>query len=70
MIDELLYQEKLEHLLRDSFANYVVQTALEYCNPEQRLIVPLVNKLIECIKPILPSIKSTPYGKRIQSKII
>ena len=39
LIDELLNQQKLEQLLRDSFANYVVQTALEYCNPQQRLIV-------------------------------
>ena len=27
------------------------------------------NQLIECIRPILPSIRNTPYGKRIQSKL-
>jgi hypothetical protein len=25
--------------------------------------------LVECIRPILPSIRNTPYGKRIQSKL-
>jgi len=26
-------------------------------------------QLVECIRPILPSIRNTPYGKRIQSKL-
>ncbi|BGP64704.1 hypothetical protein NBRC10512v2_006069 [Rhodotorula toruloides] len=50
-------------LLRDSFANYVVQTALDYAEPAQRA------QLVETIRPILPMIRNTPYGKRIQSKI-
>ena len=29
----------------------------------------LTPQLIECIRPILPSIRNTPYGKRIQSKL-
>ena len=39
LINELLNLEKLESLLRDSFANYVVQTALDYAAPEQRIMV-------------------------------
>ncbi|BGP02159.1 hypothetical protein NBRC10513v2_005805 [Rhodotorula toruloides] len=63
IIDELLVKNRLERLLRDSFANYVVQTALDYAEPAQRA------QLVETIRPILPMIRNTPYGKRIQSKI-
>jgi hypothetical protein len=39
LIDELIDRAKLENLLRDSYANYVVQTALELADPLQRLRV-------------------------------
>ncbi len=63
LIAELLNRQRLEKLLRDSFANYVVQTSLDYADPAQRM------QLVECIRPILPMIRNTPYGKRIQSKL-
>lgn len=63
LVEELLNRARLEKLLRDSFANYVVQTALDYSDPIQRA------QLVECIRPILPMIRNTPYGKRIQSKL-
>ena len=63
LIEELLNRSRLEKLLRDSFANYVVQTSLDYADPVQRM------RLVECIRPILPMIRNTPYGKRIQSKL-
>jgi len=63
LIEEMLDKDALEKLLRDSFANYVVQTSLDYADPEQRV------KLVDCIRPILPSIRNTPYGKRIQGKL-
>ncbi|KAK9694553.1 hypothetical protein K7432_013376 [Basidiobolus ranarum] len=64
LIEELLNPEQLEKMLRDSFANYVVQTALDYADPVQRSL------LVECIKPMIPFIKNTPYGKRIQGKLL
>lgn len=64
LIEELLNRARLEKLLRDSFANYVVQTSLDYADPVQRM------RLVECIRPILPVIRNTPYGKRIQSKLL
>ncbi|KAF8338183.1 armadillo-type protein, partial [Cantharellus anzutake] len=63
IIEELLNRNRLEKLLRDSFGNYCVQTALDYAEPGQRMI------LVEGIRPILPLIRNTPYGKRIQSKL-
>lgn len=64
LIEELLDKEKLEKLLRDSFANYVIQTSLDFAAADQR------ERLIQCIRPILPAIRHTPYGKRIQSKLM
>lgn len=64
MIEEMLNANELEKMLSDSFANYVVQTALDYADPETK------TKLVDAIRPILPAIRQTPYGRRIQSKII
>ncbi|KAG6840852.1 hypothetical protein C0991_003722 [Blastosporella zonata] len=63
MIDELLNRTRLEKLLRDSYGNYCVQTALDYADPNQRVM------LVDGIRPILPLIRNTPYGKRIQNKL-
>jgi hypothetical protein len=63
LIDELLNRTRLEKLLRDSYGNYCVQTALDYADPTQRAM------LVDGIRPILPLIRNTPYGKRIQNKL-
>jgi hypothetical protein len=64
MIAELLVDvEDLEQLMRDSYGNYVVQTALEFAPQDMCL------SLIDMMRPILPSIRQTPYGRRIQSKV-
>ncbi|KAL2130756.1 hypothetical protein VTI74DRAFT_5974 [Chaetomium olivicolor] len=63
IVDELLAPGEIDRLLRDSFGNYVIQTALDYATPMSK------HRLIEAIRPILPSIRATPYGRRIQAKI-
>ncbi|KAI9749933.1 MAG: hypothetical protein M1835_001469 [Candelina submexicana] len=63
MIEEMLNPNELEKMLRDSFANYVVQTAMDYADADTKV------RLIEAIRPILPAIRATPYGRRIQGKI-
>ncbi|KAE8449213.1 hypothetical protein EG329_008380 [Mollisiaceae sp. DMI_Dod_QoI] len=63
LIEEMLQPTELDRLLRDSFANYVIQTALDYANPTMKA------RLIEAIRPYLPAIRTTPYGRRIQAKI-
>ncbi|OCF41394.1 pumilio-family RNA binding protein [Kwoniella heveanensis CBS 569] len=63
LVGEVLNRSRLEKLLRDSYGNYVIQTILDYCDIGQRMV------LVELIRPILPSIRNTPYGKRIQSKL-
>ncbi|KDQ54912.1 hypothetical protein JAAARDRAFT_80100 [Jaapia argillacea MUCL 33604] len=63
LIEEMLNRTRLEKLLRDSYGNYCVQTALDYAEPAQRAL------LVDGIRPVLPLIRNTPYGKRIQNKL-
>lgn len=79
LVSEVLNRSRLEKLLRDSYGNYVIQTILDYCDVNQRMLVSFLEslgtqvlmnaQLVECIRPLLPSIRNTPYGKRIQSKL-
>ena len=64
LIEEMLNVTELEKMLRDSYANYVVQTAMDYADAETKA------RLIDAIRPILPSVRQTPHGRRIQSKIM
>jgi len=63
LIDEMLVGNELERMLRDSFANYVIQTALDYADVRTK------QRMVDAITPILPAIKQTPHGRRIASKI-
>ena len=63
IVEEMLKPQEIERLIRDSYANYVVQTALDYATPHNK------HYLVEAIRPLLPQIRSTPYGRRIQHKI-
>ncbi|KFA74670.1 hypothetical protein S40288_03234 [Stachybotrys chartarum IBT 40288] len=63
IVEEMLAPQETERLVRDSFANYVVQTALEYATPHQKY------RLVEAIRPILPQIRTLAHGRRIQAKI-
>jgi hypothetical protein len=63
MIEEMLQGNQLDQMLRDSFANYVVQTAMDFADPETR------QHIVDAIRPILPSIRQTPHGRRILNKM-
>ncbi|KAI9852044.1 MAG: hypothetical protein M1838_002013 [Thelocarpon superellum] len=63
LVEEMLQPNELERMLRDSYANYVIQTAMDFADNESK------TRLVESIRPILPAIRSTPYGRRIQGKI-
>lgn len=63
IVEELLAPGEIERLIRDSYANYVIQTALEHATTYMK------KELVEAIRPILPAVRQTPYGRKIQSKI-
>ncbi len=50
-------------LLQDPYANYVLQSALTVSSQG------LHQQLVDAIRPYLPSLRGTPHGKRILSKI-
>ncbi|KAJ7830916.1 ARM repeat-containing protein [Mycena olivaceomarginata] len=60
LIEELLNRTRLEKLLRDSHEDLLRS---DYAEPNQRAL------LVEDIRPVLPLIWNTPYGKRIQNKL-
>ena len=63
MIEEMMQNGELEKMIKDPYANYVIQTAIDFSDPECKV------GLVEAIRPLLPSIRTTPYGRRIQTKI-
>jgi hypothetical protein len=63
IVREIMVPPVLDKLLRDGFANYVVQTAMDFADDE------LKAQLFENVRMILPGIRNTPHGRRIQSKL-
>lgn len=63
LVAPMLQRDKLESLVRDSYGNYVVQTALDVADPRQK------TDIIDALLPLLPVIRHTPYGKRIYIKL-
>ena len=63
MLLEITESEILPQLLNDRFANFVIQTALDVAEPEQRQAL---------VKNILPHLGRhySPYTKRLQKKIL
>ncbi|KAJ8903959.1 hypothetical protein NDN08_000490 [Rhodosorus marinus] len=65
LIEELISDsDMIGRLLHDAYGNYVIQRSLQLARSPQ------LEALCEAIRPHLPSLKSSPYGKRIQSKIL
>ncbi|TKX19489.1 pumilio-family RNA binding repeat-containing protein 3 [Elsinoe australis] len=63
LVQEMINSAELQRMLRDSFANYVVQTAMDYADDDQKAA------LIDEIRPLMPAIRHTPHGRRIGTKI-
>lgn len=65
LIDELISdQDTMRRLLHDAYGNYVIQRALQIAEGPQ------LERICEAIRPHLNSLKQSPYGKRIQAKIL
>ena len=59
VVREIMDSPLLDRLLMDPYGNYVVQSSLSVTRGALR------NELVERIKPHLPLIKNSPFGKRI-----
>eukprot|EP00850_Spirogloea_muscicola_P015892 SM000125S26097 [mRNA] locus=s125:374416:379274:+ [translate_table: standard] len=62
IVRELTQSPRLGQLLQDPYANYVVQSALTLSKGS------LHAALVEAIRPHIPALRSSPYGKRILSR--
>lgn len=51
-------------LIKDQYGNYVVQTALEVADWPVKCV------MAEMVRPMLPNIRYTNYGKRIHTKVV
>jgi hypothetical protein len=63
LISEMVRPGAMTEMSDDNYANYVVQTALDYSEGEQR--EELLNELL----PLLPAIKHRSWYKRVMMKI-
>lgn len=64
LVATLINIQVLMALIKDQYGNYVVQTALDIADMPVKLV------MAELIKPILPNIKFSNYGKRIYNKVV
>ena len=53
----------LQAMIKDQYANYVVQKILDVVSDDQRSI------LVNAIRPLIPSLKRFPYAKHIVSRV-
>ncbi|EPY54080.1 RNA-binding protein [Schizosaccharomyces cryophilus OY26] len=63
LLDEFLSYPKIEDLLNDSYANYVMQSFLMHSNDEER------EKIVQLLVPLLPKISASNHGRHIIGKI-
>ncbi|KPI84497.1 PUF1 putative (PUF1) [Leptomonas seymouri] len=64
LIDELTEPHVLPKLLTDSFANYVIQTAISTASDDGQF-----TQLRDAIMPLQSLLKNSPYGVKIESKL-
>jgi len=64
LIDEICSDSNaLETMMKDQYANYVVQKIMDVCDVQQREF------LITRIKPHVPALKKYTYGKHIIARL-
>lgn len=68
LIDELIGMQpdgtnQVGMLLRDAYANFPLQTGMFAAEPAQREV------LLEIVLPLLPPLRHTPVGKRIEGRL-
>ena len=63
IVAEVIAYKKIDLLLQDPYANYVIQTALTCSSDKQH------KELSDAILCHIAVLRTTPYGKRIQAKM-
>jgi len=63
VLDQLLNKDIFEKIILDKFGNYVVQKAIAKADDNRR------NYMLQLLIPLIPSLKSQYFGKRLLSKL-
>ncbi|CAI9268609.1 unnamed protein product [Lactuca saligna] len=61
IVNELMGNPRLDQIMQDPYGNYVIQAALRSSKGALR------EALIEAIKPHVPALRTSPYGKKVLS---
>ncbi|XP_010257692.1 PREDICTED: uncharacterized protein LOC104597686 [Nelumbo nucifera] len=61
IIQELINTSRLDQILQDPYGNYVIQAALNHSKGT------LHAALVEAIRPHVPALRTSPYGKKVLS---
>ncbi|KAI3697023.1 hypothetical protein L6452_29724 [Arctium lappa] len=61
IINELMNNPRLDQIMQDPYGNYVIQAALRSSKGALR------EALVEAIKPHVPALRTSPYGKKVLS---
>uniref|UniRef100_A0A5B6YK23 PUM-HD domain-containing protein n=2 Tax=Davidia involucrata TaxID=16924 RepID=A0A5B6YK23_DAVIN len=64
IIQELINNPRLDQIMQDPYGNYVIQAALNYSKGA------LHAALVEAIRPHVPVLRTSPYGKKVLSSNI
>ncbi|PIA54012.1 hypothetical protein AQUCO_00900530v1 [Aquilegia coerulea] len=61
IVQELITDSRLDQILQDPYGNYVIQAALSHSKGSAHAA------LVEAIRPHVPALRTSPYGKKILS---
>ena len=64
IIDDIIKNNQIKDMITDQFGNYVIQKAMNISDQET------LNKIIEQIKPIIPELLLSNFGKKIINKLM
>ena len=63
LIEKLSKPEIISELILDEHGNYVIQKALYYADYDKK------EEILNCIKPLIPKIKNTPFGDKLLNRL-
>jgi len=63
LIEKLSKPEIISELILDEHGNYVIQKALYYADYDKK------EEILNCIKPLIPKIKNTPFGEKLLNRL-
>ena len=64
IINDIIKNNQIKYMILDQFGNYVIQKAMSISDQET------LNKIIEQIKPIVPELLLSNFGKKIINKLM